>query len=336
MQMHTRGILDRASAKSAAGSPITFVAATDAIARDGLIIDANAWDLDNYRKSPVVLWSHDYTGTRPPIGKADNLRMEGGNMLADITFDQSDDFARQIEQKLRDGFLSTVSVGWDTKEMQATENPNVVGRVTKAELLDISVVNVPGDPNALMERQKRALAVNAHELLKLVEPDDDEEDAAPTKPAQKPETPAKPAARATWDETSAAMAGLFRPFAQRPDEERQTEYQKLARDYARHKKTPPEFLTQEALDALSADEVRGLFLEGEPDLHATTFAAMEMRAGAVLSQRNLDDLKQIADLATGIIERASKDTQKNANAEAERGTVDALEILKAALTKGTN
>ena len=35
--------------------------------RDGELIEASAWDLDNYRKNPVLCLSHDLT--KPPIGK---------------------------------------------------------------------------------------------------------------------------------------------------------------------------------------------------------------------------------------------------------------------------
>lgn len=57
-----------------------------------------------------------------------------------MTFDPDDEFARAIERKCRNGFLNTVSVGWDS-------------RGDTNELLDISAVPVPGDPDALMERQ---------------------------------------------------------------------------------------------------------------------------------------------------------------------------------------
>jgi hypothetical protein len=144
-----------------------FVASTENVARDGLAIAAGGWQLGNYRKNPIVLWAHDYFGNRPPIGRAD-VKVDGKELLADITFDAGDPFAADIERKYRQGFLSAVSVGWDTLEidgkkpepgdLMAVMFGGAAGHtVTKAELLDISAVPVPGDPDALKERAARGL-----------------------------------------------------------------------------------------------------------------------------------------------------------------------------------
>lgn len=323
MQMYIRAFCDRSAAKS--GEPIPFVASTAGIARDGLVIEADAWQLDNYQRSPVVLWSHDYLGTRPPIGRAEDVRVADGKLLCNIRFDTADPFAADIERKYREGFLNAVSVGWDTVEMAVSQQGNEPPRVTKAELLDISAVNVPGDPNALMERQKRALTAQALDLLTIVGPDDLPDPLfAATK--QRAET----TARATWPETAAAMARVFAPFAQRPDAERDAEYKRIARDYARHGKTPPEFLTQAEVDALSIDDIRAHFLEGEPELCAGAFAAMGSRAGAVLSKRNRDDLAQAAGLIQGVIERAQKEEEQQQASDEER----AAEAIARAVADG--
>ncbi len=130
------------------GTPLRFVASTEALARDGFSIRADGWQLDNYRKNPVVLWGHDYV-SRPPIGRA-AVQIEAGRLTSDIVFDQGDDFAREVERKYRDGFLHAVSVGWNTVEQDGQT-------VTRAELLDISAVPVPGDPDALIQRQTAAM-----------------------------------------------------------------------------------------------------------------------------------------------------------------------------------
>jgi len=127
----------------AEGAPLRFIAATENMARDGLTIRADAWQLDNFRKNPVVLWAHDYTS--PPIGRADVVQEEG-QLVASVTFDQGDEFAKSIERKYREGFLHSVSVGWETQQNEGTT-------ITRAELLDVSAVPVPGDPDALIQRQ---------------------------------------------------------------------------------------------------------------------------------------------------------------------------------------
>lgn len=133
--------------------PIRFIASTEGLARDGLIIDSAAWDLENYRKNPVVLWVHDYRGNTLPIGRAE-VSIADGRLICDIDFDADDPFAAQVERKYRRGYLHAVSVGWDTHELDRSGDSPVVRR---AELLDISAVPVPGDADALIQRQAAAV-----------------------------------------------------------------------------------------------------------------------------------------------------------------------------------
>ncbi len=130
------------------GSPIRFTASTSGIKRDGFDLNPRDFDLERYRKNPVFLWAHNFTGSQLPIGRA-AVAVETDRLVADVVFDQADDFARQVERKYRDGFLSAVSISWDT--IKTPRGP-------KHELLEISGVPVPMDPDALMERERAGLA----------------------------------------------------------------------------------------------------------------------------------------------------------------------------------
>lgn len=316
MPHYLRGYCERA-ADGDAGTAIRFVASTEGIGRDGYIIDSGAWQIDAYRANPAVLWSHDYTGQRPPIGRASDIWVEDGKLMADIVFDQQDEFARQIEGKYRRGVLNAVSVGWDTQEVAPSDNPGVRGRITRAELLDISAVSIPGDPNALMERQRRALAGVGQALLDLVEPDVTEAATAP-----------EVSARATWEETAAAMVALYTTGAQGPDDERLAAYRRLSRDYARLGRTAPEWLEGEHVAALAAGELRGVFLEGEAEMVPEHF---EARAGKVLSRANLQDLQDAVDTIQRVIDRARSSDDAPAD-DNERAADDVLVRLHQMMT----
>lgn len=288
MQVHIRGYCERAATPPEPGTPIRFTASTEKVGRDGLVIAADGWQLDNFRANPGFLWHHDYLGNRAPIGKVTSVNVEGKKLVADVVFDQGDPFAVDVERKYREGFMNAVSVGWDTEEMAPPQGATGAARVLKAELLDISAVNVPGDPNALIQRQIRAL----NEITQATE-------SEPT-----------PSARASWDEVAARCVRLFTSAAQRPEAERSAEYARIARDYRHYGKTPPELLDFDVLSALDGDTLRGLFLEGEPDLCPNTFMVMaDQRAGAVLSKRNQDDLARAIEILQGIQERAAKETE---------------------------
>lgn len=150
-----------------AGSPIQFVASSELPARDGMVIAADGWQLDNFRRNPVVLWAHDWGGNRPPIGRAEvKVDPDKKVLRAAITFDAGDEFAASIERKYRQGFLNAVSVGFDILEM-GERAAAAVPVVRKTELLEISAVPVPSDPLALAERQRRGMADMAALLGRL-------------------------------------------------------------------------------------------------------------------------------------------------------------------------
>jgi HK97 family phage prohead protease len=136
--------------------PIPFVASTSDTARDGMNIPTKAWDTAMFELSPLLLWSHDYFGNRPPIGRVANLQAKQHALVGEAVFDRGDPFAADIERKMREGFVNAFSVGFNVHEMEPDGKT-----VKRAELLEISVVPVPADPKALAEARTafRSLAV---------------------------------------------------------------------------------------------------------------------------------------------------------------------------------
>lgn len=329
MPQYLRALHDRSAMDASnPASPLRFTASTEGVKRDGLDLSFRQWDFTNFQANPLCLWVHDYKGENLPIGKvAIEPDAKGKRFFADITFDEQDPFAMQVRSKYERGFLNAVSVGWDVILPEGKTLRDVSPEDVKLDLLDVSAVPIPGDPSALMLRQKRALAALGREFLELAdEKPDDTEDPAKPNPDPKPGD----AARASWDETSAAMAKLFRPYAQRPDAERQTDYQRLCRDYRRHGKTAPEFLTQDECDAFDGDTLRGHFLEGEPELHAQLFAGMESRAGKQLNAKNQADIEQAHALLQGVLDRCAKEQDMTDQMDAER----AAEAIARAVSDG--
>jgi len=98
---------------------IIAMISTEAIDSDGDIIHQDktewgeGWELDRYNKHPVMLWGHDHQ--RPSIGKAAAyLDTHNGKqaLFATAEFDPEDEFAQQIEGKIRRGIISETSVGF--------------------------------------------------------------------------------------------------------------------------------------------------------------------------------------------------------------------------------
>lgn len=275
------------------GTPIRFVASTEGIKRDGMELKAEDWRLDNYHANPVVLWVHDYMGQTLPIGRA-AASIDGKQLIADITFDQQDEFARQVESKYRRGFLSAVSVGWnDVSE----------GRRTYHDLMDISAVPVPADPQALKTHQMRAL----RDLMHYLNEDTPDVDLSNVD---------------VWDGVATAMVALYHSDSAIEDEVRHGLYIALERAYRKLDKTAPEWLTREEVSALSDTELRGLFLNDEL-----------IRAGAVLSTRNRGDLEQAQALIQRVLDSAKKEEESTEERAAPNTEYEAFAALHRLFTQ---
>ncbi len=264
------------------GSPIRFVIATEGIKRDGLNLKVAGARVDNYLRNPIVTWVHDFMGQRLPIGRA-NLILGPNQIDAEIVFDQLDEFARMVESKYRRGYLNAVSVSWNPLRMEGRN-------VEEWEFLELAAVPVPGDPEALIKRQYEALG----ELL------GDEEGAQGASGSED-----------GWAELAAEMVGVFLPGSDEDKASREGRYRALLPRYRRMGKVAPEFLSDEDLRGLGSEVLRGHFLEGEWEMvypgRPQGDAPTGERKGAMLSTRNLDDLRQAVELLQGVLERAKKE-----------------------------
>ena len=155
--LQTKEMQDVITSTKAASDTGTFkfIASTPAVDRQGESIDQNGWELDNFLLNPVLLWCHDYS--QPPVGVIDSVVKENGNLVISGRFAPTD-FAQQIRKLYDLKMINAVSVGFIPKEM-------VGNVVTKAELLEVSVVLVPANAQALSVRQVKELGINV-ELFK--------------------------------------------------------------------------------------------------------------------------------------------------------------------------
>lgn len=148
-----------------------------------------AWDLENYKKNPVVLWGHD--GSQPPIGRTLEIKEDEKGLLAVAEFDTESQRGAEVFGLFERGFLHAFSVGFQPKKWMSEQIPdrNAKGLVwVDAELLEFSAVSIPANPGAVIGRELAELAmkclgdkvvtkgmddtfiVNAPELVKPEEP----------------------------------------------------------------------------------------------------------------------------------------------------------------------
>lgn len=120
----------------------SIIASTDAIDRQGDSVDQKGWELDNFMNNPVVLWAHDYKSL--PIGKVLSAVVVKGKLVAEFMFatEEMNPVAQQVKKLYEGGYLNASSVGFIAKERKGNS-------ITRSELLELSLVPVPANQEAL-------------------------------------------------------------------------------------------------------------------------------------------------------------------------------------------
>jgi phage head maturation protease len=158
---------------------IRFVASDESVDRYGDIIRADGWKLANFKKNPVLLFGHQ--SRELPIGKVSEVGVVGKQLEATAEFMPAgmSDFADEVWRAVDAGFLNAVSVGFmplsDPNYIFADDDPDHKGWPTgyefiDQELLELSVVPVPANPQALAVA--RALAISESTQRRLFVADD--------------------------------------------------------------------------------------------------------------------------------------------------------------------
>ena len=147
----------------------TFVFSDETVDRYGDIILAHGWDLKNFNANPIALFCHDASSVDNIMGRAKNVRVEGSRLVGDIEFAGADanPKAEVVRRLVEGGFLKTVSVGFAPIEWAQAKDKSRPGGVdfTKSELLEISIVPIPANPNALV--QAKAAGIDVDRLAPL-------------------------------------------------------------------------------------------------------------------------------------------------------------------------
>lgn len=130
------------------------IASTDVVDRSGDVIEQDGWDVTNFVKNPVIPWCHDYW--QPPVARAIEIGVADGALQ--FTYQAPPkglyEFADTVWDLYRNGFMFAFSVGFIPKKKDGSavgwEDYDWDGNTWEAaELLEISAVVVPANPEAL-------------------------------------------------------------------------------------------------------------------------------------------------------------------------------------------
>jgi HK97 family phage prohead protease len=134
------------------GAPvIDFVASSEKLDRYDEIIVAAGWELENYRRNPVFQNAHQYGDIIFTLGKALITEVRAGKLFQQIQFaTEANPMARIAYGLYRGGFLNAVSVGFIPLRWEnGTEQTAFRRKYLEQELLEVSAVGIPANPEAL-------------------------------------------------------------------------------------------------------------------------------------------------------------------------------------------
>jgi hypothetical protein len=139
---------------------ISAVLSSGKVNRHGYRLLVEGARLQSFIDNPIMLYVHRrasaydaYEDIATPIGKWDNIRIENSQLVADPNFDMEDEFAAKIARKWEQGYLNATSVRHTfdkvSEEIDLVHEGQTRVTVTEWEVLEASIVDIPGDKEAV-------------------------------------------------------------------------------------------------------------------------------------------------------------------------------------------
>lgn len=150
--------------------PYTFVISDESLNSYGFRVLSDGIDPTFFLKNPIAFWVHsrpsgwDKNREPLPIGKWENLRREGTKWLADLVWDEDDEFAMTLKGKVDKGIINMASAG--LRIIATSEDPSVLLKgqtrptVIKSFLIEISLVDIGSNRNALRLQDEFGADIN--------------------------------------------------------------------------------------------------------------------------------------------------------------------------------
>ena len=132
----------------------TFVISTDEVDRTGEVVE-QSWNLENYKKNPIVLFGHDPSKPGYVLGKATEIVADKDGdkniTLGTVQFAEegTSQDADTVWKLVKQGILRTVSVGFIPHTFKKLSEDDDTDVLADNELLEFSIVPIPANPSAV-------------------------------------------------------------------------------------------------------------------------------------------------------------------------------------------
>ncbi len=112
-------------------------------------------DLTQFKRNPVLLYMHTrgFDGKSTPIGRVENIRVEGDELRGTPVFDMKDPFAAEIARKWEEDFIRMCSAGLEPVELSTATEHLLPGQsratVVRSKLVEVSIADIGSNDDAL-------------------------------------------------------------------------------------------------------------------------------------------------------------------------------------------
>lgn len=151
-------------------APYSFVLSDESLNSYGFRFLTDGIDTSLFEKNPIALWVHARAygwnkNSEPlPIGKWVNIRKDGKKLIADLEFDEDDEFAVSLMRKVEKGIINMVSIG--ARAITTSDDPSVLIKgqtrptVVQSLLMECSLVDIGANRNALRLQDEFGADIN--------------------------------------------------------------------------------------------------------------------------------------------------------------------------------
>lgn len=170
-----------------------FIISDETKDRHGTVIKVDGWNLDNYKKNPIVLFQHNSYSSDPDmvVGRSE-VSISEGKLVAILTLEPEGDnpIADKLARKLEFGTINTASVGFNPFEWSM--GVSTLGEdldtffFREQDLLEWSLVVIPSNPNATQEKGAE------DDIIRFVRMANEETELPVTKPTEDQEIEPEP------------------------------------------------------------------------------------------------------------------------------------------------
>lgn len=112
-------------------------------------------DLAQFKRNPVLLYMHTrgFDGKSTPIGRVENIRVEGDELRGTPVFDMKDPFAAEIARKWEEDFIRMCSAGLEPVELSTATEHLLPGQsratVVRSKLVEVSIADIGSNDDSL-------------------------------------------------------------------------------------------------------------------------------------------------------------------------------------------